>query len=103
MFEGYISGIIHNILKRAIYIGKLIIKTTWLTSRSASCIVSVNRNNPVPSVEEGDNRFLCDYFDINTCACVLFAAREGVSQCVGLVSDAYWEAFFSEDPGDFAV
>ena len=88
MFEGYNSGIIHNILKCAIYIGKLIIKTAWLTSRFDSYVVSVNRNNPVPSVKEGDNRFLCDYFDINTCACVLCAVRQGVSQCVGFVSDS---------------
>ena len=46
--------IIHNILKRAKYVGKLIIKAAWRTCRFNSCVGSVYRNNPVPSAVERD-------------------------------------------------
>ena len=45
---------IHNILKRAKYVGKLIIKAAWRTCRFNSCVGSVYRNNPVPSAVERD-------------------------------------------------
>ena len=38
-----------------------------------------------------------------SCACVLGVVREGLSQRVGFLSDAYWEAFFAVDSGDFTV
>ena len=55
MFVSTFQCIIHNILKRAKYVGKLIIKAAWRTCRFNSCVGSVYRNNPVPSAVERDN------------------------------------------------
>ena len=54
MFVSTFQCIIHNILKRAKYVGKLIIKAAWRTCRFNSCVGSVYRNNPVPSAVERD-------------------------------------------------
>ena len=54
MFVSTFQCIIHNILKRAKYAGKLIIKAAWRTCRFNSCVGSVYRNNPVPSAVERD-------------------------------------------------
>ena len=54
VFVSTFQCIIHNILKRAKYVGKLIIKAAWRTCRFNSCVGSVYGNNPVPSAVERD-------------------------------------------------
>ena len=44
--KGTFQCIIHNILKRAMYVRKSIIKAARQTCRFNSCVVSVYRNNP---------------------------------------------------------
>ena len=58
MFVSTFQCIRHNILKRAKYGGKSIIKAAWRTCRFDSCVGSVYRNNPVPSAVERDTRQL---------------------------------------------
>ena len=54
VFVSTFQCIIHNILKRAKYVGKLIIKAAWRTCRFNSCVGSVYRNNSVPSEVDRD-------------------------------------------------
>ena len=52
MFVRYISCVINNVRKHAMYIGKFVIKAAWRTFRLDSCVVSVLREYPVPSAVE---------------------------------------------------
>ena len=52
VFVRYISFVIHNVRKHAMYIGKFVIKAAWRTFRLDSCVVSVLREYPVPSAVE---------------------------------------------------
>ena len=52
VFVRYISCVIHNVRKHAMYIGKFVIKAAWRTFRLDSCVVSVLREYPVPSAVE---------------------------------------------------
>ena len=54
VFVSTFQCITHNILKRAKYGGKSIIKAAWRTCRFNSCVGSVYRNNPEPSAVERD-------------------------------------------------
>ena len=44
VFVRYISCVIHNIGKHAMYVGKFVIKAAWWTFRLDSCVVSALRN-----------------------------------------------------------
>ena len=52
MFVRYISCVIHNIGKHAMYVEKFVIKAAWQMCRLDSHFVSILHKYPVPSAVE---------------------------------------------------